>query len=146
MSGPTADPRRADLDRRVLDWLRESDFRSDDTRFDALARDLRDKTPATITSGSLDDESLKKGVSETGIIIHCTPIGMHPKTDASLVPAGLLRPDHVVFDIVYNPRETRLLREARAAGCRIVQGLEMFVNQAVVQFELWTGETAPRTS
>ncbi len=40
MSGPTADPRRADLDRRVLDWLRESDFRSDDTRFDALARDL----------------------------------------------------------------------------------------------------------
>jgi shikimate dehydrogenase len=110
---------------------------------DALAHDLRDKTPATITSGPLDDESLKKGVSETGIIIHCTPIGMHPKTDATLVPAGLLRPDHVVFDIVYNPRETRLLREARAAGCRIVQGLEMFVNQAVVQFELWTGETAP---
>jgi shikimate 5-dehydrogenase len=49
-----------------------------------------------------------------------------------------------VFDTVYNPIETRLLREAAAAGCRTVNGLEMFVNQAVEQFEGWTGQPAPR--
>jgi shikimate dehydrogenase len=55
----------------------------------------------------------------------------------------LLRQEHVVFDIVYTPRETRLLREAKSVGCKTIPGLEMFVNQAVVQFELWTGQRAP---
>ena len=50
----------------------------------------------------------------------------------------------VVFDAVYNPRRTRLLRDAQAAGCRTVEGLEMFLGQAYVQFELWTGRPAPR--
>ncbi len=108
-----------------------------------LARDLLDKTSAPIESNSLNDESLRAGASEADIIIHCTPIGMHPKTDDTIVPMDLLRPDHVVFDIVYTPRETRLLKEARSVGCRTVAGLEMFVNQAVVQFELWTKKSAP---
>ena len=47
------------------------------------------------------------------------------------------------MDIVYNPRETKLLREAKAAGCRTIQGIEMFLNQAVLQFELWTEQPAP---
>jgi shikimate dehydrogenase len=47
------------------------------------------------------------------------------------------------MDIVYNPLETRLLREAKAAGCRTIRGLEMFLHQAVAQFELWTGQAAP---
>jgi shikimate dehydrogenase len=68
---------------------------------------------------------------------------MHPNRDQSLVPADLLRPELVVFDAVYNPRETRLLRAARAAGARVVEGVEMFLGQAVVQFELWTGHPAP---
>lgn len=91
----------------------------------------------------MDDDSLRKGVGESDIIIHCTPIGMHPKAEDTLVPKELLRPDQTVFDIVYTPRETRLLRDARSVGCKTVPGLEMFVNQAVVQFELWTGKTAP---
>ena len=93
--------------------------------------------------GELSDESLRKETAEAEIIIHCTPIGMHPKTDDTLVPKELLRPEHVVFDIVYTPRETRLLKEARSVGCKTIPGLEMFVNQAVVQFELWTGQRAP---
>ena len=48
-----------------------------------------------------------------------------------------------VMDIVYNPRETRLLREAREAGCTTIPGLEMFLHQAIAQFELWTGQSAP---
>jgi len=78
------------------------------------------------------------------ILVNATSLGMHPKVDATPLNASLLRPGALVFDSVYNPLETRLLREARAAGCRTVDGLEMFVNQAVQQFELWTGLPAPR--
>jgi shikimate dehydrogenase len=68
---------------------------------------------------------------------------MSPKVEHSCVPAALLHPGLTVMDIVYNPRETRLLREAKAAGCRVIPGLDMFLNQAVEQFELWTGQKAP---
>jgi 3-dehydroquinate dehydratase / shikimate dehydrogenase len=77
------------------------------------------------------------------ILLNCSPIGMHPHTDASPVPATLLQPNMVVYDAVYNPLETRLLREARLAGCRTVAGIDHFVRQAVEQFELWTGRPAP---
>jgi shikimate dehydrogenase len=68
---------------------------------------------------------------------------MHPNVDASPVPAEMLRKEMVVYDAVYNPAETKLLRDARAAGCRTVAGLDHFVRQAVEQFELWTGHPAP---
>jgi shikimate dehydrogenase len=110
---------------------------------ETLVGDLKDKTPARIQGKSMDDDSLRDCVTEADIIMHCTPIGMHPKTEGTLIPKTLLRPEQVVFDIVYTPRETRLLREAQAAGCMTIPGLEMFVNQAVVQFELWTGQRAP---
>jgi shikimate dehydrogenase len=55
----------------------------------------------------------------------------------------LLHPSLIVMDIVYNPLETRLLREAKAAGCRTIHGLEMFLHQAATQFELWTNQAAP---
>ena len=68
---------------------------------------------------------------------------MSPDTGKSLVPAHLFRKGQVVFDVVYTPRETRLLREALAAGALSVSGLGMFANQAAIQFELWTGKSAP---
>jgi 3-dehydroquinate dehydratase/shikimate dehydrogenase len=77
------------------------------------------------------------------ILLNCTPVGMHPKTNASAVPREMLREGMVVYDAVYNPAETRLLREAREAGCRTVSGIDHFVRQAVEQFELWTGRAAP---
>ncbi len=77
------------------------------------------------------------------LLLNCTPVGMHPKTDVSPVPRRMLREGMVVYDAVYNPAETRLLREAREAGCRTVAGLDHFVRQAVEQFELWTGRPAP---
>ena len=77
------------------------------------------------------------------ILLNCTPIGMHPKTDATAIPREMLRAGGVVYDAVYNPAETRLLREARDAGCRTVSGLDHFVRQAVEQFELWTHHAAP---
>ena len=77
------------------------------------------------------------------ILLNCTPIGMHPMTDASPAPRRMLHKGLVVYDAVYNPPQSRLLREARAAGCRTVPGIDHFVRQAVEQFELWTGRPAP---
>jgi len=78
------------------------------------------------------------------IVVNCTSVGMHPHVDDSPLPVRALRGVGVVFDTVYNPVETRLLREARQAGCRTVSGVDMFVNQAAGQFEIWTGRPAPR--
>lgn len=78
------------------------------------------------------------------ILANTTRVGMHPDGDATPLPGAPFRAGMVVFDAVYNPRETRFLREARAAGAEIADGVEMFVGQAVEQFERWTGQTAPR--
>ncbi|HET6442853.1 MAG TPA: shikimate dehydrogenase [Phycisphaerae bacterium] len=80
---------------------------------------------------------------QSAILLNCSPVGMHPDVAASPVPAEMLQKDLVVYDAVYNPAETKLLRDARAAGCRTVSGLDHFVRQAVEQFELWTGQAAP---
>ena len=76
--------------------------------------------------------------TEVDLIINATPVGMK-KGDGSPVPSGLLKPDTTIFDLVYTPPMTPLLREAEAAGCRIVQGTEMFIHQARAQFTLLTG-------
>jgi len=108
-----------------------------------LSDDLRMHTRALIVPEALDDASLAAAMQQADVIIHGTPIGMHPKEDATLVPQELFRPGQVVFDIVYNPLETRLLREAKARGLKTISGVEMFINQAVLQFEQFTGGKAP---
>ena len=108
-----------------------------------LVQDLKGNTSACISGKGLDDESLQRNLAEADVIIHCTPVGMHPNTDETVIPKEILQSEQVVFDIVYTPRQTRLLKEAESVGCKTIPGLEMFVNQAVVQFELWTGQRAP---
>ncbi|HEY5283280.1 MAG TPA: shikimate dehydrogenase, partial [Polyangia bacterium] len=96
-----------------------------------------------VVARKLDETTLATAVERAEVLLHCTPVGMLPETERTLVPRGLLRPDLAVFDAVYNPRRTLLLKDAAALGCRVVEGMEMFLGQAVVQFELWTGNTAP---
>lgn len=108
-----------------------------------LANDLQKGTSTPIEPAVLSDGTLAKAMAEADVIINCTPIGMHPKEDASLVPAELFRTGQVVFDIVYNPLETKLLADARSRGLRVISGVEMFINQAVLQFERFTGQEAP---
>jgi shikimate dehydrogenase len=88
-------------------------------------------------------DDLKETLAEADGLVHCTPVGMHPHEGKSLVLQEDLRPGQFVFDIVYTPLRTRLLEEAAAAGCRVIPGVEMFIHQAVFQFELWTGRPAP---
>lgn len=76
------------------------------------------------------------------LIVNCTSIGMHPKIDATPVPAESLKPDMAVFDTVYNPAETLLLKQAKANGAKTIDGVAMFVNQAAAQFRLFTGQPA----
>jgi shikimate dehydrogenase len=108
-----------------------------------LAADLRTGTAARIEAAALTNASLAKAMLHADVIINCTPIGMHPKEGVSLVPVELFRPGQAVFDIVYNPLETRLLADARSRGLTVISGVEMFINQAVLQFREFTGVDAP---
>jgi shikimate dehydrogenase len=77
------------------------------------------------------------------VLVNTTPLGMSPNFNDTPIPAEALAPGMLVMDTVYNPRETRLLWEAKQRGCVTIDGLAMFVNQGAFQFELWTGEKAP---
>ena len=76
-------------------------------------------------------------------VVHATPLGMYPHTEGCFFQNSI--PAELVFDMVYNPIETTLARHALQQGLTVVSGLQMFVEQAVRQFEIWTGSTAPRT-
>jgi shikimate dehydrogenase len=109
----------------------------------ALARDLQSNTGMVVQEFPLDERTFRKVLPDTHVLIHCTPMGMWPKVHETSVPATLLHAGLTVMDIVYNPRDTQLLKDAKAAGCRTVPGLEMFLHQAAAQFELWTNQAAP---
>jgi len=115
----------------------------DDTERRALASDLRTKTSVRLEEAPLNKASLETALKTSAILLHCTPIGMSPNTEQTCVPPHLLHAGLTVMDIVYNPIETRLIGDAKSAGCRTIRGIEMFLNQAVTQFELWTGVHAP---
>jgi shikimate 5-dehydrogenase len=72
------------------------------------------------------------------VLINCTSVGMWPYHEVSPMTADALGGCRLVFDVIYNPLETRLLRDATAAGAKAVNGLDMFIRQAAVQFALWT--------
>ncbi len=77
-------------------------------------------------------------------LVHATPLGTYPNVDESFFEGPI--PADIVFDMVYNPRETLLLQRAKEQGKQVIPGIKMFIEQASAQFELWTGETAPRAA
>jgi 3-dehydroquinate dehydratase/shikimate dehydrogenase len=78
------------------------------------------------------------------ILVNCTPVGMHPDVDDTpMPPAGLNKPGMLVFDTVYHPENTMLLKLARERGCTTATGVEMFIRQAAHQFKLYTERAAP---
>jgi shikimate dehydrogenase len=91
-------------------------------------------------SGSLEKLSL---IASADILINATSVGMWPQASQSIIPQRLLHNRLTVFDTVYNPKETRLLIEARERGCAIVYGYKMLLYQAARQFELFTGRQPP---
>lgn len=84
-----------------------------------------------------------RGAEYADVIINCTAVGMHPHVDETPFNENWMREGMIVFDTVYNPENTLLLKEARQRNCRTVSGLEMFVRQAAAQFERFTSRPAP---
>ena len=84
------------------------------------------------------DEKYMQGID---IIINTTPLGMNPKPNISPLPKKILHNHHLVFDIVYAPEETLLLKDALARKAKIIKGKEMLIYQAIKQLEIWTGHT-----
>jgi len=112
-------------------------------RAERLANEIRRVSGVDVKFGGFTYESLSRELEDADIVINATPIGMHPNEEETPIDKHLLRSDLIVFDLVYNPLETRLLREAREAGAKTIDGLEMLIYQGAASFEIWTGMKAP---
>jgi len=106
-----------------------------------VAQEIKQNMGADI-EGKLSTESiLNEEIQKTDILINATPIGMHPKMHASPISKNLLHEDLFVFDVIYNPLQTKLMKDAAKIGCKTLGGLDMLVNQGVLAFEWWTGKS-----
>jgi shikimate dehydrogenase len=112
---------------------------------ETLTEDLADflGDDSKVRAAKLSNDNLKKELRDADILVNATSVGMYPENRETLVDRTLLRPDLVVFDLVYEPLETRLLREARETGARTVDGLTVLVHQGAASFEIWTSVNAP---
>ena len=91
-----------------------------------------------------DTGALARAISESALLLNATSVGMAPDTDSTIIQdTSLYHPDLIVSDVIYNPRETRFLREAREAGCRTFNGMYMLLYQGAEAFRLWTGKEMP---
>ena len=115
----------------------------DESRAEGFASSMGRSSHARFTGLRLTPKNLEAEMAESDIVVNATPVGMHPKVDESLIDERWIQPDHVIFDIVYNPLETRLLREARSAGAKTVSGLKMLVYQGAASFRIWFGHEPP---
>lgn len=107
----------------------------------ALASDLRAHGLGDITGGGMEEAAAI--LASADIVINTTAAGMHPHEDDVPVDPALIRAGAAVSDLIYNPLETRLLRESRERGCTVHGGLGMFIYQGAVAFENWLGIPAP---
>jgi shikimate dehydrogenase len=113
------------------------------SRARALASTIEQKLGINVEVTSLSRAELTRALKNAGVLINATSVGMYPKTEKTLVRASMMHRGLVVFDIVYGSLRTKLLREARRAGGKTVEGLGMLVHQGALAFEIWTGKRAP---
>ncbi|HHV23579.1 MAG: shikimate dehydrogenase [Proteiniphilum sp.] len=115
-------------------------------RTEARAIELAKDISAAALSGKVQGRGLsglKALLQDADVLINTTTLGMHPNTDTAIATAEELYSGLTVFDIVYNPLETRLLKEAKASGAKTVSGVSMLVYQGAEAFRLWTGIEPP---
>jgi len=108
-----------------------------------LAESLRRGPNRKVTAGGLSSELMKEELSDADVLINASSVGMHPDVDASLVDPNWLRPDFCVMDIVYKPVVTKLARDAKISGAKVVSGIDMLVYQGAASFEIWVNRPAP---
>ncbi|WP_124727874.1 shikimate dehydrogenase [Staphylospora marina] len=107
------------------------------------AEELARRLDSLTSVDALPLAEARRAVQEADLLVQCTPVGMHPETDAMPIPADWIREGQTVSDLVYRPRWTRLLREAAARGARVHDGTGMLIRQAAEALRIWTGKKAP---
>ena len=108
-----------------------------------LANLLKQKFNKKISAVELSPKLMKEHLANANVLINATSVGMNPNANQTLVAPELLKPDLAVMDIVYNPLETKLAKDAKLAGAKVVSGVEMLIYQGAASFEIWTACKAP---
>jgi shikimate dehydrogenase len=108
-----------------------------------LAETLGHMFNRKVIGGALSPDAIKTNLRDSDVLVNATSAGMKPNLNQSLVAPEWLRSDLAVMDIVYNPVETKLAKDAKATGAKVVSGVEMLIYQGAASFEIWTGKSAP---
>ena len=108
-----------------------------------LAKELASRFGDKVRYGKLCRSQIGEELKDADLLINATSVGMRPNEGETPVDQDLLRPELTVFDLVYDPLETRLLKEAKSVGAKTIEGLTMLVYQGAASFEIWTGKNAP---
>ncbi len=111
----------------------------------ALANELKDKMKIKVVGKKSKYETLKSLIIDVDLLINTTPVGMYPNVNKTPISKDLLSEHLFVYDIIYNPLNTQLLKDASEIGCKTLNGIEMFINQGALAFEWWT-DTKPNTN
>lgn len=105
-----------------------------------LAEEVGEKFGVNIEGKNNSKRSLKDDLKKVDVLINTTPIGMYPNVDNTPVPKEFLHPELYIFDVIYNPLETKLVKDGKEIGCKTLGGLDMLVNQGALAFEWWTNK------
>jgi len=110
-----------------------------------IVNDLNERTKCKVTLYDFEDESiLRREISESAILVNGTSVGMSPNVDACILKdSSMFHKDLIVSDVIYNPKETKLLRMAREFGCPTFNGLYMLLYQGAESFKIWIGKEMP---
>jgi len=108
-----------------------------------LANLLRKELGRNVVGDQLSPILIEKWLEDSDILVNSTSVGMHPNTDQTVVKREWLRNELTVMDIVYDPIETRLIRDSKDAGAKVIHGTEMLLFQGAASFEIWWGRPAP---
>lgn len=96
-----------------------------------------------VVADSLTPSAIQENLRGCDILVNATSVGMKPNANQSVIAPEWLKPNLAVMDIVYNPIETKLVKDAKSAGAKVVSGVEMLIYQGAASFEIWTGKSAP---
>ena len=114
------------------------------SKAESLAEDMVKITGKAITVGGMDKAAQAQSFGDAGLVVNTTSLGMYPKVEGSpLLAPEAVHPDLVLYDTVFNPLQTRLMREFQEAGAKAFGGLDMLVYQGAKSFEIWTGIAPP---
>jgi shikimate dehydrogenase len=108
-----------------------------------LAETLEPMFDRKVVGDALSSNAIKQNLLDSDILINATSVGMIPNFNQSLITPQWLKSDLTVMDIVYSPVETKLAKDAKAAGAKVISGVEMLIYQGAASFEIWTSLSAP---